>query len=171
MWQITSLLFIARFLPTCGAPSISSITKQLGLGSEPRTAFICVAASILFLNTSALLSSLKNWYFPFEWNQFYLRKKDNFMRNISKWIKYSYIYHSRMLYHFQVSCKTKTIHLSIIMKIPSWNWTEFSQTDLGFLNFQGKPSAPVVKSKRAMYILLIWFESISWQINKVFLWN
>ena len=60
-----------------------------------------------------------------------------------------------MLYHFQVSCKTKTIHLSIIMKIPSWNWTEFSQTDLGFLNFQGKPSAPVVKSKRAMYILLI----------------
>ena len=43
---------------TCGAPSISSMTRQFGLGSAPITAFIWVAASIFCLNTSALRSSL-----------------------------------------------------------------------------------------------------------------
>ena len=43
---------------TCGAPSISSITRQLGLGSDSNTDFIWVAASSFVLKTSALLSSL-----------------------------------------------------------------------------------------------------------------
>ena len=44
---------------TSGAPSISSMIKQFGLGSCPNTDFICVAAPILVLNISALRSSLK----------------------------------------------------------------------------------------------------------------
>jgi len=43
---------------TAGAPSISSITKQLGFGEAPSTAFIWVAASNCCLNTSGLRSSL-----------------------------------------------------------------------------------------------------------------
>ena len=44
---------------TVGAPSISSMIRQLGRGSAPMTAFIWVADSSLFLKTSTLLSSLR----------------------------------------------------------------------------------------------------------------
>ena len=44
---------------TAGAPSISSIIKQLGLLFDVRTAFISVEDSNIFLNTSGLLSSLQ----------------------------------------------------------------------------------------------------------------
>lgn len=43
---------------TAGAPSISSMMRQLGLSSEPSTDLIWVAASIRVLNTSGLRSSL-----------------------------------------------------------------------------------------------------------------
>jgi len=43
---------------TDGAPSISSMMRQLGLWLVPSTDFICVAVSMRFWNTSALRSSL-----------------------------------------------------------------------------------------------------------------
>ena len=47
---------------TSGAPSISSMMRQLGRGSAPIIALICVAASILLVNASTLRSSLKHHY-------------------------------------------------------------------------------------------------------------
>lgn len=44
---------------TWGAPSISSMIKQLGLGSASRTDFIWVVSSSFFRKTSALRSSLQ----------------------------------------------------------------------------------------------------------------
>lgn len=43
---------------TAGAPSISSIIKQFGLGLDPMTDRICVAASNCNLKASTFLSSL-----------------------------------------------------------------------------------------------------------------
>lgn len=53
-----SVIYFNRIYLTWGDPSISSITRQLGRGSDSNTDFIWVAASNLVLNTSALLSSL-----------------------------------------------------------------------------------------------------------------
>lgn len=45
--------------PTVGAPSISSMTRQLGLPPEPSTDSICVAASMRVRKASGLRSSLE----------------------------------------------------------------------------------------------------------------
>lgn len=50
---------------TAGAPSISSIIRQLGFSLAPRTDFICVAVSMRFWKSSALRSSLTRDYITF----------------------------------------------------------------------------------------------------------
>lgn len=55
---ITNQIGRLKLFLTAGAPSISSIIRQLGFSLAPKTDFICVAASIRFWKSSALRSSL-----------------------------------------------------------------------------------------------------------------